>query len=1156
MKASSFFLSIGLLAVLLLSFGSCQPTPGPAQLLVFSKTEGFRHTSIAAGVAALTKMAEEKGFTATFTEDADLFTDNNLRNYRAVVFLNTTGDVLNPAQQIAFERFIQAGGGYVGVHAATDTEYDWPWYGQLAGAYFLDHPSTPSNLQEGTFHVLEKDHWATQGMPDTFKRTDEFYAFRNISKHIHPVLEIDNESYVGGSNPDFHPMSWYQEFDGGRSFYTAMGHTDETYSEPLFLDHLWAGINYAMGGDDPAPLDYEKSRPEENRFSKEVLADKLDEPMELTLLDEERILFIQRKGEVRLYNLATAELKTIANLPVSLKYVDKDGKESVAEDGLLGLNKDPNFAENHWIYLFYSPVDTAVNRLSRFEMNGDELLLDSEKIMLEIGVQREQCCHTGGSIDWDAAGNLYLSTGDNTNPHGSNGYSPSDERPGRSAWDAQKSSANTNDLRGKILRIHPEADGSYTIPEGNLFPAGTANTRPEIYTMGHRNPFRISVDQKTGYVYWGDVGPDANEPNPERGPAGHDEVGQARSAGNFGWPHFVGDNKAYHKYDFANEKSLPKWDAAAPTNTSPNNTGLQELPPAQPAFVWYPYGASPEFPLLGSGGRNAMAGPVYYQSDFANAERPFPAYYDGKLLAYEWMRGIIYAVKMDAEGNLLSMDRFMPSYTFSNPMDMVFAANGDLFMLEYGTGWFTQNDDARLVRISYNAGNRPPKVELIANTAGGSAPLALELNAGGTSDPDNDELKFTWNISNDAGFKQHFTTEEAALTLTEKGVYKAELTVDDGNGGQVTQALEIVVGNEKPIVDLTLPNGNASFFVPGQPILYDVQVTDAEDGKLDAGIAASQVAFSIDYLAEGYDKVIIEQGHRGADAGAKLSKGAVLIGENDCISCHKVAEKSIGPNYTEIATRYAGDANAEEYLTGKIIAGGSGVWGETAMAAHPELATSDAVEMVQYILSLAKKSDQAALPLKGSYLPTLPEGDPGMGVFILRAAYLDRGTDGLPALGAEKTLVLRNANINPHSFTAYQDVRKLSFGGRNLLLPEKSGAYALLSDVSLAGISAISLVASAPVPMINAVGGTVELHLDTPDGPLLGTSPLLKTTDQMPGQSAAAPPLLTVPLTLPTGTSPTDQHDLYFVFKSPDGADGVIMVVMGVMVQLDQKLSR
>ena len=474
-------------------------------ILVFSKTASFRHESIGAGKIALGKMAKEKGFTANFTEDAALFNELELKKYNAVVFLNTTGDVLNNEQQAVFERYIQAGGGYVGIHSATDCEYDWAWYGQLAGAYFLDHPSSPSNVQKGKYTVVAKNHWATQGMPDQFERTDEFYSFKNISPKINVLLTIDEKTYQGGKNPDYHPMSWYQEFNGGRSFYTAMGHTNETFSEPLFLNHLWAGIKYAAGGDVPKALDFSKSRPEENRFSKVILAEKLDEPIELSVLNDGRILFIQRHGAVRLYNIKTKELKTIANIPVSHKYVSKEGKESEAEDGLMGLNKDPNFAQNHWIYLYYSAPEASKNVLARFELKGDELIMDSKKVMLEVPTQREECCHTGGSIAWDKSGNLYLSTGDNTNPHGSNGYSPSDERDGRSAWDAQKSSANTNDLRGKVIRIKPNTEGGYSIPEGNLFsppiPKGGAwsaaspppsgdggRTRPEIYTMGHRNP--------------------------------------------------------------------------------------------------------------------------------------------------------------------------------------------------------------------------------------------------------------------------------------------------------------------------------------------------------------------------------------------------------------------------------------------------------------------------------------------------------------------------------------------------------------------------------------------------------------------------------------------------------------------------------------------
>ncbi|MEY4935378.1 MAG: hypothetical protein RIS64_1737 [Bacteroidota bacterium] len=1104
------------------------------QILVFSKTEGFRHASIAAGKTALTKMAAEKGFKVQFTEDANLFQEATLKPFHAVLFLSTTGNVLNPAQQIAFERYIQGGGGYVGIHAATDTEYDWHWYGQLAGAYFLDHPN-PDNVQKGKFNVVEKNHWATQGMPDSFEKTDEFYSFKNISPKINVVLKIDEASYRGGKNGANHPMSWYQAFDGGRSFYTAMGHTDETFAEPLFLNHLYAGIRYAAGGDAPKLVDFSKSRPEENRFTKVILQEKLNEPIEISVLNDGRILFIERHGAVRLYNLQTKILKTIANIPVSTKYNPKDGKSDEAEDGLMGLNKDPNFAQNHWIYLFYSAPEASKNVLARFELIGDEFVMNSKKVLLEVPVQRDECCHTGGSIAWDKAGNLYLSTGDNTNPHASNGFSPSDERANRSPWDAQKSSANTNDLRGKIIRIKPNADGTYSIPDGNLFPQGTPKTRPEIYTMGHRNPYRISIDSKTGYVYWGEVGPDASKSDSSRGPAGHDEVGQAKKAGNFGWPHFVGDNKAYNKYDFAVQKAGEKWSAEKPINTSPNNTGLTELPSAQKAMIWYPYGDSPEFPLVGSGGRNAMAGPIFYSDEFSKAERAFPNYYNGKFLIYDWMRGWIMSVTFDKDGNFGQMERFMPSYKFSNPMDMEFAQNGDLYMLEYGSGWFSANDDARLIRIEYNGGNRKPNLQLSADKLSGSVPFQVKLNANGTIDADGDLLQYVWTVTSKNGFSKTFKTANPMVTLKKVGVYTATLTVTDNKGASSTQSLELTAGNEPPVLTIDMPKSNKSFYFANQSFAYKINVSDKEDGSLvDGRIQKEQVAVTVDYLAEGFDKVAIAQGHRSADA---TTKGLKLIASNDCKSCHKAEGKSIGPAYFEIATKYKGDKTALENLTKKVISGTSGVWGETAMAAHPQLSTEDAASMVEYILGLSESAKLNRLPMEGSYTPKLAADDKGVGVFLLRAAYADQGANGLPSCLSEQTIALRNAKLGAHDFDRYDEMTKMSFGGQALIIASKSDCYAVLQQIDLTSLTAIEVNAAAPKPALNAAGGDIEIHLDAPTGKLIGavTVPLAEKMDMVfPKVSIALAPTSGV-------------HDIYMVFKNPKAEGRSLMVVTGAL---------
>jgi cytochrome c len=257
-------------------------------------------------------------------------------------------------------------------------------------------------------------------LPARFEREDEFYNFKSIDPTIHVLVEIDETSYEGGTNGAHHPMSWYHDFDGGRAWYTNMGHTEATYTEPLFLQHLLGGLRYAIG---TGKVDFGRARPEENRFTRVVLAEKLDEPIELAVLPDERVLFIERHGYVNLYKPTDGQVHRIATIPVSTKYADS----SQAEDGLLGLAADPNFAANGWVYMYYSPAGPDANNvLARFTLTGDSLDLASQKVLPEIPVQRLACCHTGGSITFDRAGNLYLSTGDNSNPFAS-GYAPMDE---------------------------------------------------------------------------------------------------------------------------------------------------------------------------------------------------------------------------------------------------------------------------------------------------------------------------------------------------------------------------------------------------------------------------------------------------------------------------------------------------------------------------------------------------------------------------------------------------------------------------------------------------------------------------------------------------------------------------------------------------------
>ena len=1091
------------------------------RVLVFSKTAAFRHSSIPNGIAAIRKLGLENGFVVDATEDATAFTQKNLARYAAVVFLSTTGDVLNPAQQDVFERYIQAGGGYVGVHSATDTEYDWPWYGRLAGAYFNGHPGNP-NVRHGSYRVVDSTHVSTKGLPTHFDREDEFYNFKSIDPTIHVLIEIDEKSYEGGTNGDHHPMSWYHDFDGGRAWYTNMGHTEATYTEPLFLQHLLGGLRYAIG---TGTVDFNRARPEENRFTRVVLAEKLDEPIELAVLPDERVLFIERHGYVNLYKASASggEVRRIATIPVSTKYADS----SQAEDGLLGLAADPNFAANGWIYMYYSPAGPdAKNVLARFTLTGDSLDLATKKVLLEIPTQRLQCCHTGGSIAFDAQRNLYLSTGDNSNPFAT-AYTPIDERPGRMPWDAQKSSANTNDLRGKIIRIHPEPDGTYTIPDGNLFPKGTPKTRPEIYTMGHRNPYRISVDKHTGFVYWGEVGPDANVDSVGRGPRGYDEVNQARGPGNYGWPYFVANNQAYYKttvIDSATTQGGPQFDPAHPVNNSPNNTGLNQLPPARGAFIWYPYAPSPDFPIVGTGGRTAEAGPVFYRDDFRNAARAFPQYYDGKLFIYEFMRHWIMAVTMDKNGDLASIEQFMPNAKFAAPIEMEFAPNGDLYVLEYGTLWFQGNDDARLVRIEYNGGNRKPIVTATVDHPKGALPLKVSLSSAGTVDLDEDSLKYDWTITQRGKVVTRSTAPNPGITFSQAGTYTATLAVTDTHGASATAApIDIVAGNQPPTVGIDLTGSNSTFFFPAVPVRYAVRVTDREDGSLRSGkIAARRVAVSAQYLEKGA-------------ASSPAERGRQLLEAGDCLSCHQVSRKSIGPDYIDVARKYQSDSTATARLARKIREGGSGVWGPVAMPAHPALSDADATAIVAYIRSLADTTRAPSMPTRGSYTPPARSADAPQGVVQLRASYKDRGANGVPAITTEKTLELRSPTVILANGEMSDGVSKQTDDRVPVpfTVANRSGSSVALKQIDLTGVGTVTFLVAAPA-QYQAKGGKIAVHLDSPTGKVLGESePIVSTTDE-------APLPRRVPLQPTTGV-----HDLYFVFTNPDATgDALLFAVL------------
>ena len=216
----------------------------PELVLVYTKTEGYRHENIPKGVQALRELGRENGFIVLQTETSEDFNTENLKNYRLVIFLSTTGDVLNTAEQRAFENYIRNGGAFMGIHAASDTEYDWPWYGKLVGGYFESHPAgTPTAKMD----VIDKSHPSTAHLPDVWQRTDEWYNFKNLNPDVTVLLNLDESSYEGGTNGENHPFAWYHEYDGGRSFFTGGGHTKASFDEPAFRQHLLGAMEWCLG---------------------------------------------------------------------------------------------------------------------------------------------------------------------------------------------------------------------------------------------------------------------------------------------------------------------------------------------------------------------------------------------------------------------------------------------------------------------------------------------------------------------------------------------------------------------------------------------------------------------------------------------------------------------------------------------------------------------------------------------------------------------------------------------------------------------------------------------------------------------------------------------------------------------------------------------
>ena len=847
--------------------------------------------------------------------------------------------------------------------------------------------------------------------------------------------------------------------------------TPRPFLSLAFVVFVWGAQLSGAGATPSTPVG---EAPPDYRFTIEVLASGMPQPLLLQLSPDGRIFFNELGGRLKIWKPG-GDVVEAGAIPVFAEQ----------ENGFLGFALDPKFADNHWIYLLYSPTNYVGQRLSRFRMDGDRLDLASEKEILRFDEQRRECCHHAGSVRFAPDGCLLISTGDNTNPFGdSESYGPMDERPNREPWDAQRSSANTASKSGKILRIRPTPEGGYTIPDGNLFPKDGSGGCPEIYVMGCRNPWRMNVDEKTGIVYWGEVGPDANGDGP-RGSRGYDEINQARRAGNFGWPYFVGSNFPYAKFDYAAKKAGALFDPARPVNESINNLGAKVLPPAQPALIYWPYGESKEFPMLGSGGRTACAGPVFHFRQEFKATRGFPQHFDNCLLFWDWQRPFLKWARLDDDSRLLGIESFTSAVTLANvkqqidaaekagrfvirrPVDAQFGPDGCLYLLDYGETW-GPNADSKLLRISYQWGNLAPIARASATPAAGREPLVVSLSSAGSKDIEGSPLQFEWRLFESGGTLATNSGGVAAgrilsteanprVTLERPGNYVVQLTVSDDQGAKSKTTLPLVAGNTPPQVRFESPL-DGDFFTPGKAVAYKVRVVDAEDGD---SAQYEELMDSRNFVSARWS--------RGDGQEETGHPGLALMKQSDCFNCHAVETKIVGPAYLEVANKYRGQPGALDASVQRVLKGSIRVWGDAPMLPHESFTVDQVHLMVQWVFDL-KPGETGAGLVRGLSGKIIAPTDPAIRTALIEASYTDAGRAPAGALVGRAQLKLRSRRLEAEQADAIN-------GPKISERDQASGKFALgsINQSHSIKFNNLDLADSASVSCRVANGGTTTV---------------------------------------------------------------------------------
>ena len=869
------WLGLAVVCALLPSMVSVAAAQQP-KVLVYSGTTGYRHAGNGEAIQpAVVELIQSRLQAAGIESDyrtcngtancratnPDIFTSANLANYDAIFFWqassrnrdDTTGQRLfTDSEQAAIEEFARSGGGIAAMHASVTMgagQVTWPWWdapGDSAiGALMPGHSATDIN-NVATVEVSDRHHPSTRDLPDSFRFGDEHYTFSSNPRGTHHVLmTLDEESYNVGNGVTRmgadHPIAWCRMYEGARVWVSSLGHFSASYLENggdnNLMKHLVGGVRWAAG---TAGKDSDCGGTVWSNFARTVLADDLRGPIGLDIARDGKVYWteignqgLQSEGRLRMYDPATRATSTLLTLQTRADHESSN-------DGVLGMALDPR--DDRKLYIYYSPrqdpgcnscIVVGHNVISRFTLNaeGTAVLAGSEQEILRIpkvkvgndnsdGVpgQNTYSAHVGGgSLSFDADGNLYIGTGDDVDPfgQGGNGYAPLDQRyPER--YDARNTSANTNDLRGKILRIRPRPDATgtpgagttYDIPPGNMFAPGTAQTKPEIFAMGFRNPFTVQADPAhPGTVVVGDYGPDAGSNSATRGPAGIIEWNRVTEPGFYGWPFCAGDNSpanSYFRYTFPSGPSGARFDCAAAQipNESPNNTGLSQLPgPAVAADVWHKRtGEHPARFAIPSRTtpQEAITGPIYRYDESNPSDTKWPAYYDGAWLmldrAQNWWRET--RVKDDGSGILRVNGMFdtsqfgTPGHTF--PIPVKFGPDGSLYLATWGfdccRSQLPASQNGRLMRIDFIGDQEDTTAPVVEATVEGPRNGAgeylgratLRLNATDASGVSRTEYSLdgeTW------------TRYEEPVAFTARGTYAVRYRATDRAGNTSEEQL-------------------------------------------------------------------------------------------------------------------------------------------------------------------------------------------------------------------------------------------------------------------------------------------------------------------------------------------------------------------------------